>query len=122
MVSLHNGPLLRFLPQVYKVLLPHSRHGLDLLVGAFGRISRRTLSVSLVLLFDLCFFFLHVKTTPGLSGKLEFLIRGGKGTLLMMSLRPSPSPTDASGPQQLVFQTPGVYSKVRLETVTTVSL
>lgn len=64
-----------------------------------------------------------MKTTPGLSGKLEFLIRGGKGTLLMMSsCPPPPSPTDASGPQQLVFQTPGVYSRVRLETVTTVSL
>lgn len=79
MVSLHNGPLLRFLPQVYKVLLPHLRHGLDLLVGAFGRISRRTLSVSLVLLFDLRFFFSGMqRRPPRLSGKLEFLIRGGE--------------------------------------------
>lgn len=114
MVSLHNGRLLRFSPQVYKVLLPHWRHGLYLLLGAFSCNLRRTSSVSLVLFFDLCFFSpFHVKTTPMLSGKLEVLIRGGERYPVNDVIAP-PLPLPASGPQQLVFETSGVYSRVGL--------
>lgn len=82
-------------------------------VGGIRLDFEKDIELSLVLFDLICSFFFpfHVKTTP-MSGKIEVLIRGGKGTLLMMSSHSHP-PLLPQAHSSWFF---------RLETVTTVSL